>query len=101
MTSTTLVTKTSSSEPILSRLHYIVALGYIILDRPGNVDDEHYVQIIGNFESADDAKKCVEENAYMIMDNDKQYLTIYEIDLDKCKLRDFYRKDLAHVRSGA
>lgn len=80
--------------PLVPRVHYLVALGYIILDRPGTKDDEHYVEIIGSYEEMEDAKLAVEANAGLIADNDEQYLTIYKIDLNQCKVYDFHRKDI-------
>jgi|SRR6478609_6713327 len=85
---------TENTINLVPRIHYLVALGYIILDRPGENNDEHYVEMIGSFESYEDAKLSVDEHAGLIMDNDEQYLTIYKIDLNQCKVKDFYRKDL-------
>jgi len=79
---------------LVPKVHYLVSLGFVILDRPGEQYDEHYVEMIGSYESLEDAKKSVEEHAGLIMDNDEQYLTIYKVDLNECKLHDFRRKDL-------
>lgn len=86
-----------STMSLVPRIHYLVALGYVILDRPGEDYDEHYVEMLGSYEKLDDAKKSVEEHAGMIMDNDKQYLSIYKIDLNKCKVADFRRKDMSEA----
>src|SRR5690349_8041889 len=87
-----------SSEKVIKviapRVYYLVALGYVILDRPGVDQDENYVEMIGTFESLENAKRCVDEHANLIMDNDEQYLSIYKIDLGQCKVYDFHRSDL-------
>jgi hypothetical protein len=79
---------------LVPRTQYLVALSYVILDRPGVEHDENYVEMIGNYESLDDAKKCVDEHANLILDNDAQYLSIYKVDLNQCKVYDFHRNDL-------
>lgn len=83
-----------STVELVPRIHYLVALGYVILDRPGENYDEHYVEMIGSFEAFDDAKQCVDEHAGLIMDNDEQYLSIYKIDLNQCKVQDYHRADI-------
>ncbi len=75
----------------LKKLHYIVTLGFTI-ELPG--PDERFVEVVGTYESLDDAKRAVEANAGLISDNDKQFLTIHKVDLEACKVFDFYRKDL-------
>lgn len=56
--------------------------------------DKRFVEIIASCENLADAKKVVQEHANLIMDNDKQCLTIYKIDLEPGKVYDFYRSDL-------
>lgn len=80
-----------STSNYLPTVYYMVGLSYNI-ELPG--PDKKYVEIIGSYESLQDAKLAVEENVDLIMDNDKQYLSIYKINLDDCKIYDFYRKDL-------
>lgn len=75
----------------VKKLHFIVTLGFTI-ELPG--PDEKFLETIGTYESLDDAKRAVEANAGLISDNDKQFLTIHKVDLEACKLHDFYRKDL-------
>ncbi len=75
----------------LKKLYYIVTLGFTI-ELPG--PDERFVEVVGTYESLDDAKRAVEANAGLISDNDKQFLTIHKVDLEACKVFDFYRKDL-------
>ncbi len=80
-----------SPPAFIKKLHYIVTLGFTI-ELPG--PDERFLEVVGNYESLDDAKRAVEANAGLISDNDKQFLTIHKVDLDTCKVFDFYRKDL-------
>ena len=75
----------------LPTIHYIVTTAYDI-ELPG--PDKKYVDIIGSYESMEDAKQAINENVELIMDNDKQYLSLYKVNLEDCKVYDFYRKDL-------
>lgn len=78
----------------ISQVYYLVALGYKLIDRPGTADDVTYLDILGNYEDLEDAKRSVEANAHLIMDNDNQYLNLYKVDLEQCKMFSFYRKNL-------
>jgi hypothetical protein len=75
----------------LSTTHFLVATS---IDFDGDGPELAYVQVVGVYESLEDAKKSVDANAGLIMDNDKQALTIYKVNLDECKVHDFHRKDL-------
>lgn len=76
---------------LIPTTHYIVALSFTI-ELPG--PDKKYVEIIGAYETLEDSKRSVSANANLIMDNDKQCLTIYKVNLEDNKVYDFYRKDL-------
>ena len=78
----------------VSSIYYLVTLGYVLIDRPGTEQDINYQEVIGSYETLEDAKQAVEANAYRIMDNDNQYLKLYKVDLEENKLHTFYRKDL-------
>ena len=78
-------------QSFIKKQHYIVTLGFTI-ELPG--PDERFLEIVGTYETLDDAKRAVEANAGLISDNDKQFLTIHKVDLEACKVFDFYRKDL-------
>ncbi len=82
----------------VKKLHFIVTLGFTI-ELPG--PDEKFLETVGTYETLDDAKRAVEANAGLISDNDKQFLTIHKVDLEACKVHDFYRKDLKNAVEAA
>lgn len=87
-----------SEEKYLPSIHYIVAAS-TVFELPG--PDKKYVEILGSYESLQDAKHAVEAHAHIIMDNDKQHLTIYKVNLEENKVYDFYRKDLTKAVEAA
>lgn len=82
---------TTHQAKYITKLHYIVTLGFAI-DLPG--PDEKFLEVIGTYETLKDAKRAVNANAGLISDNDKQHLTIHKVNMEDCKVYDFYRKDL-------
>lgn len=82
----------------IKKLHYVVTIGFTV-DLPG--PDEKFLEIIGTYESLEDAKRAVNANAGLISDNDRQFLTIHRVNLEECKLHDFYRKDLKSAVAAA